>query len=278
MNIREADKSKGISVVINTLNEEGNIRRCIESVKCIADEVVVCDMHSQDKTVEIAGKLGAVIIYHEKTGYVEPGRYHAISSASYEWVLVIDADEVMTERLAAKLKEIVRQDRVDVVFMGILFNYFGKFIRHGGFFTNNFPRLFRKNVYLETYDERDNFVHRGFLNLKEKAANRIKLPLDYYIEHYPYPTIKSYIDKTIGMYSLVEAKNMFDKKEKFRLYKLLFQPLKSFMVMYIMRVGFLDGFEGFILATFYAVFRFAVWANLWFLENNSQRRSISDGN
>jgi len=260
------DKSSKISVVINTLNEEDNILNCIQSIKGIADEIIICDMHSEDRTVEIAKKLGAVVVDHEKTGYVEPARYYAISKASCEWVLVIDADEVMTKSLTVELKEIAKQDRVDVVFMGVLYNYFGKFIRHGGFFNNNFPRFFRKKVYLETYDHRDEFVHRGFLNLKEKAKNRIKLPLDYYIEHYPYPTIKSYIDKTIGVYAFVEAKNMFDRKEKFKLRKLIFQPLKTFIVIYIVRAGFLDGIEGLILAVLYSVFRFAVWSNLWFLE------------
>lgn len=263
--------------MINTLNEENNIRRCIESIKCIADEIVVCDMYSEDKTVEVAKKLGAIVVYHEKTGYASPARYFAVSKASCDWVLVIDADEVMTEKLAIKLKEIAQQNRVDVVFVGIFYNYFGKMIRHGGFFSNNFPRFFRKNVYLETYDQRDELVDHDFFNLKDKAGNRLRLPLSYYIKHYPYPSVKSYIDKTIGKYALFEARNMFAKKEKFRLHKLIFQPLKTFIVMYILRAGFLDGIEGFILAVLYSVFRFAVWANLWFLENSSQGRSISNG-
>lgn len=265
------NKLKNISVVICTLNEEANIRRCIESVKCIADEIVICDGHSEDRTVEIAKEYGAKVIYREKDGHAEPSRYYAISSAAYEWVLSIDADEVMTGKLAEKLKEIVREDKADVVFLGILYNYFGKFIKHGGFFNNkNFPRLFRKKVYMETYDRRDEFVHHALFNLKEKANNRIKLPLDYFIEHYPYPNIKSYIDKTIGKYALIEAKNMFDEGEKFKLYKLVFEPLKVFVMAYIIRAGFLDGIEGFILTVLYSVFRFAVWANLWFLEKNSK--------
>jgi glycosyltransferase involved in cell wall biosynthesis len=263
--------SNTISVVINTLNEEANIRRCIESVKDIADEIIICDMHSEDRTVEIANECGAIVIYHERTGYVEPARHYAISNANHEWVLVIDADEVMTGKLAEKLKEIVRADKADVVFLGILYDYFGKFIRHGGFFNNNnFPRLFRKKVYMETYDKRDEFVHRGFTNLREKVANRIKLPLEYHIEHYPYPTIKSYIDKTVGKFAVIEAQNMFDSGEKFKLFMLIFDPLKVFITAYIIRLGFLDGFEGFILTTLYAVYRFAVWANLRFLEKKDR--------
>jgi glycosyltransferase involved in cell wall biosynthesis len=226
-------------------------------------------MHSEDKTIEIAKSFGANIVYHEKTGYAGPARRYAISNAAYEWVLVIDADEVMTEKLAEKLKEIVREDKVDVVFFGILYNYFGKFIRHGGFFNNkNHPRLFRKRVYMETYDRRDEVVDREFFNLREKAKNRIRLPLEYFIEHYPYPTIKSYVDKTIGKYALIGAQNMFDTGEKFKLYMLIFEPLKVFVMAYIVRAGFLDGIEGFILATLYAAYRFTTWANLWYLEKN----------
>lgn len=269
------NKLKAISVVVNTLNEEANIRRCIESIKHLADEIVICDMYSEDKTVEIAREYGARIVYHEKTGFVEPARYYAISSATYEWVLVIDADEVMTEKLAEKIKQIVRKDKVDVVFFGILYNYFGKFIRHGGFFnSHNFPRLFRKKTYIETYDQRDEFVHHGFLNLKEKAHNRIKLPLEYFIEHYAYPDIKSYVNKTIGRYALIEAQNMFDWGKKFRLYMLILDPLKVLVMAYIVRAGFLDGMEGFILAVLYAVFRFTVWTNLWYLEKYQEVQQV----
>jgi len=267
---------KSISVVINTLNEENNIRRCLASIKGIADEIIVCDMYSEDKTVAIAKEMGATIIYHEKTGYVEPARYYAISSAAYDWILIMDADEVMTENLATKLKEIVKAGRVDVVFAGILYNYFGKLVRHGGFFNNSRPRLFRKKIYLETYDKRDEFIHRGFTNLKEKGVNRIKLPLNYFVEHYPYPSIKSYIDKTIGMYALIEAENMFHQGEKFKFYKLIFQPLRVFVIAYILRAGFLDGLEGFILAILYAVFRFTVWANLWLLEKTWKLDPLKD--
>lgn len=258
-------KNKGISVAINTLNEESNIRRCIESVKGIACEIIVCDMYSEDKTVEIALELGARVIYHEKTGYVEPARFYAISKAAYEWVLVIDADEILTERLAAKLKEIAYEDKVDVVFIGILYNYFGKFIRHGGFFNNNFPRFFRKKVYLETYDKRDEFIHRQFINLKEKAKNRIKLPLQYYIEHYPYPTIKQYIVKSIGTNAFIEAQNMFSQGKRFKLHKLILEPLKVFIIAYILKAGFLDGIEGLLLSVLYMAHHFSIWANIWSL-------------
>ncbi|MDP2913124.1 MAG: glycosyltransferase [Candidatus Omnitrophota bacterium] len=260
---------KTISIVINTLNEERNIRGCIESVKPIADEIIVCDMYSNDKTVKIAREEGAVVVYHEKTGYVEPARYFAILKASSEWVLVLDADERMTAKLAAKLKDIAEEDETDVVFIGILYNYFGKPIRHGGFFNNIFPRFFKRQTYFETYDKNDVFVHRDLCNLK-KAKNQIRLPLAYFLEHYPYPSVKSYVDKTVGRYALIEAELMFNRKEQFKLYKLICQPIKAFTAAYVIRAGFLDGMEGFILAVLYSAYRFAIWANLWFLEKNEK--------
>jgi len=265
-----------ISVVINTLNEENNIRDCIQSIKSIADEIIVCDMYSQDKTVEIAKELGAIIVYHEKTGYVEPARYYAISKASYEWVLIMDADEVMTEKLAEKLADIVNEDKVDVVFIGVLYNYFGKLIKHGGFFNNNWPKLFRKKIYLQTYDKQDEFIHHGFINLKKKVSNRIKLPLTFFIEHSSYPSVESYIHKTIGKYALIEAEGMFRRGDKFKLSKLIFQPLRVFITAYMFKKGFLDGLAGFILAVLYMVFRFVVWANLWFLVNQHEQAGLAE--
>src|SRR3989344_4736210 len=113
-----------ISVVINTLNEEKNIERVIRSVKW-ASEVLVCDMYSDDKTVAIAKKLGARVVYHKKTGYVEPGRNFAISKTSCDWVLVLDADEEILEPLARRLEEMVKKpivsEAVDIPRKNIIF-------------------------------------------------------------------------------------------------------------------------------------------------------------
>ena len=95
-----------ISVVINTLNEEKNLPRVLASVKKLADEIVVVDMESNDKTREIARKAGARVFKHKRMGYVEPARNFAIGKAKSEWILILDADELVTETLAKKLKGI----------------------------------------------------------------------------------------------------------------------------------------------------------------------------
>ena len=102
-----------ISVVINTRNEEKNLPRCLASVKGLADEIVVTDMESIDKTVEIAKKAGAKVFKHKQTGYVEPARNYAISKATGEWILILDADEETPPSLVKKLKQLVKTGKAD---------------------------------------------------------------------------------------------------------------------------------------------------------------------
>src|SRR5688500_11736752 len=93
-----------VSVIINTLNEETNLPDCLESVRW-ADEVVLVDMHSDDRTMAIAGEFGCRMFSHERTGYVEPARNFAITQAQHDWLLVLDADERVSPGLAQWIKE-----------------------------------------------------------------------------------------------------------------------------------------------------------------------------
>ena len=124
----------GIALVINTLNEEKNIGDCIDSVGSLVNEIVVCDMYSDDRTAEIATLKGAQVVLHPRIGFVEPARKFAISQASQEWVLVLDADERMTPQLANRLIQVTQEDSCDVVSFWSLYWYFGGWVRHGGFF------------------------------------------------------------------------------------------------------------------------------------------------
>ncbi|MEM6806488.1 MAG: glycosyltransferase, partial [Bacteroidota bacterium] len=92
-----------ITVIIHTLNEEKHIGDCIRSVENFANEVLVCDMYSEDQTVEIAESLGAKIMFHERLRYADPARLAAIREAKHEWVFRLDADERMTPSLAEYL-------------------------------------------------------------------------------------------------------------------------------------------------------------------------------
>ena len=258
--------SSGISVVINTLNEESNIGDCIDSVQGFADEIVVCDMDSDDRTVQIARERGARIVGHSRAGFVEPARKFAISSARREWVLVLDADERMTDLLATRLKEVVQEDACDVVSFWSLYWYFGGWVHHGGFFHDQWRRFFRRRIYLETYSESDELVHHNFKSLLT-AKRILRLPKEYYIQHYAYPTVEKYLSKTLGAYARIEGEQYAQSGRRFSFVRMIGEPIKEFGTRFFWKKGYLDGVRGFVLACLYAGFRFCVWANVWFLEN-----------
>ena len=260
----------GIAVVINTLNEESNIGDCIDSVRGLADEIVVCDMHSEDRTLEIARQKGARILLHPRTGFVEPARKFAISHALREWVLVLDADERMTETLSEKLRQVTVEDACDVVSFWSLYWYFGGWVRHGRFFSGQWRRFFRRNVYLETYNELEEHIHHNFVSLT-KAKRIVQLSQDYYIQHYAYPTIEKYLAKTLGAYARIEGEQYVKQGRRFSLIRMVGEPVKEFCRRFVWHRGYQDGMRGFILACLYGGYRFCVWANVWFLEKGTEK-------
>ena len=245
-----------ISLVINTLNEERNIADCINSASKWVDEIIVCDMHSEDKTVELAQSLNAKIFYHDKwPGYdVAPARLYAITQASHKWVLVLDADEKLTDELGSKLQEIAKTGNVDAVSFASLFNYFGGYVYHGGFFNNKWTRFVKKQIYLDTYSEKELVVHQNFSALYNLGKDRrLTLPHKYHILHNAYPTIEKYVVKTVDFYARIEAKQKFDLNEKFSIVKMLYDFIKTFLMSYFIRKGFLAGVRGIILCLYYSV-------------------------
>lgn len=121
----------GISVLIHTFNEERNIRNCLETVKW-ADEIIIVDMYSDDKTVEIAKEYTDKIYFFERVGYVEPARQFALEKSTHEWILVVDADELVPLKLKNKLFEIMEKDLADVVFIPRNNYFFGRLMQGTG--------------------------------------------------------------------------------------------------------------------------------------------------
>jgi len=260
-----------ISVVINTLNEEKNIKKCIQSAIGFADEILVCDMKSEDNTVKIAESLGARVVFHRRERNVEPARYFAISSASGEWIMILDADESLTPELKIKLKEIAAEGKADLVKMGVLFYYFTKYVKHGGFYNQNYPRFFRKELYFRNFTHENNSIFKQFAHLSGNAKEVEYIGKSFFIVHDAYPSIEKYVIKTEGIYALIEAETLFDKGKKFSLFMLLFDPAKTFIKKYFFQKGFLEGINGFILCILYSCYRFNVWSNLWWLEKEKSR-------
>ena len=263
-----------LSLVINTYNNEQEIADCILSAKALVDEVVICDMHSTDQTVPIAQTLGARVVYHPKLQIADPARYAAISAASGDWILILDADERMTPKTAAKIQEVIDQQQHDVIFLWSNNLYFGDYMTHGGFFYEQ-ARCFQKQLYLDTYDDSEMRAHRNFVRVGELAKAPLHLSKDYFYYHLAYPTIEKYVTKTLGFYGAVESKYDYEHGLRFSKSRLIYQPFKDFFIRYVKEKGYRDGTRGLILCVLFALYGFIKWANLWFLEEQAKGATAS---
>lgn len=135
-----------ISVVINTLNEEDNLPRALASVKKFADEIVVVDMKSDDKTVDIAKKAGAKVYEYKRIGYVEPARNFAIGKATGKWILIIDADEQLPGSLVKELKKIVKNPSANYYRLPRKNLIFGKWVKHSRWWPDYNIRFFQPSL------------------------------------------------------------------------------------------------------------------------------------
>jgi glycosyltransferase involved in cell wall biosynthesis len=248
-----------ISAVINTLNEEKNIEQAIKSVSW-ADEIIVCDMYSEDKTREIAKKMGAKVVLHKKINYVEPARNFAISKASYDWVLVLDADEEIPDTLSGKLKQIVSGDTqltfVEIPRKNIIF---GQWMKASMWWPDYQPRFFRKGNVIWS-----NKIH----SKPETSGQGLKLPAEegMTIIHHHYTSVFQFIER-LNRYSSIQAEELKSEGVKFEWVDLLNKPWGEFLSRYFANQGFKDGLHGLALSLLQAFSFVIVYLKLWEMEN-----------
>lgn len=243
-----------ISVVVNSLNEGEKLKRCLSSVKGWADEIIVVDMESSDKTQEVAKEIGAKIFSHKKVDYVEPVREFAVSKARSGWVLVLDPDEMVTEGLKEKLSEVAGNNLADAVKIPRLNFIFGKKIKRTNFWPDKHIRFFKKDKI--RFSE---MIH----SYPEVSGSVLELPNEekFAIAHYPYKNVREYMER-MERYSGIEAKNLFDLGEKFSFFNLLYKPAYDFARRYFRHLGFLDGWQGFLLSFLQAYYYILVEVKL----------------
>jgi (heptosyl)LPS beta-1,4-glucosyltransferase len=256
-----------ISLVVNTLNEEKNIAACIQSVGDFADEVVVCDMYSEDRTCEIAESLGARVILHKREPYVEKARRFAIEQARGEWILLLDADERTTPELLAELNTLMNRSDVNVVLLRWRFLFMGRFLKYGAWSATTLFRFFKRDKYLEaTPLDSDATLHTGRSEALRTIAGQILARERF--THLAYPTLDKYVRKTLHHYSIHEARDRYEKLgERPNLARLVYWPTRAFIASYIYRLGFLDGIQGLIASLMWAQLRFLVAAHLYDLDS-----------
>ena len=245
-----------ISVVINTYNEEINLERAINSVKAWVNEVLVCDMNSQDNSAVVAKKLGAKVIFHKHIDFVEPARNFAISKAENEWVLIMDPDEEIPESLSKKLLEIVKDLGV-TTFVEIPRKnmIFGKWVKGSMWWPDYNIRFFKKGA-VAWSDQ----IHRP----PKTEGQGIKLSLDerWAITHYHYDSISQFSTR-MDRYTTVQARELKREGNEFLWTDLLTKPLSEFLSRYFAHRGFEDGLHGLALSLLQAFSFLVVYLKLW---------------
>lgn len=244
-----------ISVVINTLNEEINLSRALTSIKSLADEIVVCDMHSDDKTVEIAKKFGAKVYDHERTNYVEPARNFALRCAQGKHILVLDADEEIPATLAKKLKKIADENKVDYVRIPRKNIIFGKWLRHSRWWPDYNIRFFKKGKVI--WNSKIHSVPKTFGQGIELEANE-----ENALIHYNYVSSDQYLER-LTRYSQIQADQLIESGYKFSWQDLISKPVSEFLSRFFAGEGYKDGVHGLVLACLQAFSEFVVYVRVW---------------
>lgn len=227
-----------LSAVIITFNEEKNIERCIRSLQAVADEVVVVDSLSTDKTRTICESMGARVIEEPFRGHVEQKNY-ALSLARYPYVLSLDADEALSNELIASiLVEKKAGFQTEGYAMNRLNRYCGKWIRHGLYYPDRKLRLVKKEFAtwkgINPHDK---------LELSKGAIKKLRGD----ILHHAYDSYEQHLEKA-NRYSSIAAKAKIGNKQRASFLNLVVNPAWAFLNGYILRAGFLDGKEGFVIA------------------------------
>jgi glycosyltransferase involved in cell wall biosynthesis len=251
-----------LSVVIITYNEEKRIADCLSSVTW-ADEIIVVDSYSTDKTLEVCRKFGVRVIQHEWPGHVKQKNY-ALTQAAHDWVLSLDADEVASPLLAAQVQQLMQQGPPEAA--GYYFPrqtyYLGRWIKHCGWYPDYKLRLVdRQRAHWEGEDPHDSLVCRG------KTAK-----LSGRIYHYSFDGLADHLD-TIDRFTTIAARERHKKGARANLGHLVLRPPFTFLKMYLLKLGLLDGLQGLIICVLSAYHVFVKYAKLWELNHKQDRQN-----
>lgn len=243
-----------ISVVIATKNEENNIGACLESVKW-ADEIVVVDDTSTDGTIQIAEKYTPRIFVNDSRGDFHKNKNFGAEQASGEWILSLDADEIIPKDLAAEIKEAVNSSSVQGYYLNRRNFFLGKWIRGCGWYPDYILRLFRKGA------ARWPLIEEDFHGTPKADGEKRYLKYDFL--HYSYVSFEQYIKK-FNQYSSALARQEYSRGTKLNFpVHFLFKPCFVFLRKYLLMRGYVDGFRGFFISLASAMTVFMTYAKLW---------------
>ena len=244
-----------LSVVITAWNEEKNIARAISSAKPVADDIVVVDTESTDKTAEIAKKLGARVFHHKNTGIVEPVRNFSISKAKSDWILLLDADEESSKDLARHIRSAIAEPDVDyfrIPRRNIIFN---KWIQSEHWWPDYVYRLFKKGAV--TWDPAIHSIPFTRGDGRDFPANE-----SHALVHHNYNSISRYIEH-MNRYTDHQLEQVIIKGHNFSWTDLVSQPIGEFLTQYFARKGYQGGLHGLALSLLQAFSMLVLYLKLW---------------
>lgn len=237
-----------ISATIITFNEERNVARVIESLRC-CDEILVLDSGSNDRTAEIATKLGARVVEASWHGYAAQKNI-AAELAKHDWILSLDADESLSEALEAEIWQIKKSGpKYDGYTVPRLAQYLGKWILHSGWYPDRKVRLFdrRKAKWVGA------FVHESV-----QVDGRVG-DLKSNILHFTCNSLSEHL-RSMDTYTTLAAQEIVARQKKIAFGQLLFDPIWTFFQTYVLKMGYLDGVEGLAIAYTAALYNFVKYA------------------
>lgn len=273
-----------LSVAIATFNEEENIKRCLESVKEIADEIVAVDGSSKDKTAEIAKSYGAKVLVKDNPVMFHINKQKAIDLSTGDWILQLDADEVVSAKLSEEIKKLINMTDLEIeeyeksipdlllrhqtivekrdgpigdnnkpygAFFIPRLNYFlGRYLRHGGVYPDGVIRLFKKNeAYLPCKDVHEQYAVKGKVGWLRNN-----------LLHYDSPTFSKYIKRNNRYTSFIATQYKEQKLSKNPIIGfeyIVIKPIYWFLLTFLRHKGFLDLWQGFIFS-FFSSLRFPI--------------------
>jgi glycosyltransferase involved in cell wall biosynthesis len=251
-----------LSAVIITFNEEPNIARCLQSLTTVVDEIVVVDSGSTDRTELLCKQFNAKFIVHPFAGHIQQKNF-ALSQASNDWVLCLDADEELSSVLADSIHKVMENNPQTGYTMNRLNNYCGAWIRHGSWYPDRKLRLFNRQEVQWTgvnpHDKAEPVEPKKIFHLKGDLL------------HYSYKSIQEHINR-VDFFSTIAAKAYFEQGKKCRWHHLIIRPAHAFVRDFILRLGFLDGYKGWVIARFASYYTYLKYVKL----KDYQRRGTNE--
>lgn len=255
-----------ISVVISAYNEETKIKRCLNSLKW-ADEIIFVDNGSTDKTVAIAKQFTSKIVYQPNSLMLNINKNYGFSKATGDWILSLDADEEITQELAAEIRSNIKQTKPSntpeaagywIPRKNIIF---GKWIQHGLWWPDKQLRIFRRG--------RGKFPCKHVHEYLAVDGPTEDLTSPYI--HYNYETVSQFIRKMDTLYTESEMQNLLATNYHLSWYDAIRFPVSDFVKIYFAQEGYKDGLHGLVLSMFQSFYSFVVFAKLWEKEKFTER-------